>query len=80
MAVAQDLLTRALQMPAEDRADLARELLLSLESDPSDEDHEAAWEQEILQRLKQFDEGKTVAVGWREAQAHIREKLRTRKP
>jgi putative addiction module component (TIGR02574 family) len=80
MAVAQDLLTQALQLPANERADMARQLLLSLEPDTPDEDYESAWEKEILERVKEYDEGKVVAVDWREAHEEIRKKLQARKP
>ena len=75
MTSAQELLTQALQLPVDERTNMARQLMLSLESEPFEEDYEQAWEKEIAQRLKRMDEGKSQLVNWREAHEQIRSKL-----
>lgn len=80
MTAAQELLTQALRLPADERANMARQLLLSLEPDSFEEEYESAWEREILDRVKRFDEGKTTPVDWREAHEEIRMKLRAGNP
>lgn len=80
MIVAQELLTQALQLPLNERANMARQLLLSLEPESVEEDHEAAWAKEIAERVKRLDEGKSKTIDWREAHAQIRAKLRQRQP
>ena len=76
MIAAQQILTQALQLPANERAKMAHELLVSLESEPIEEGYDAAWEQELVARVKQIDEGTAELVDWREAQEEIRKKLR----
>lgn len=76
MIAAQELLSQALQLPAGERARMAHELLLSLESEPIEEGYDAAWEQELVARVKQMDEGKAELLDWREAHEEIREKIR----
>lgn len=73
---AENLLTQALQLPLDQRAKMAHELLLSLESEPMEEGYDAAWEQELVVRVKQIDEGTAELLDWREAQEEIRKKLR----
>ena len=80
MIAAQELLTQALQLPLDERANIARQLLLSLEPESIEEDYEAAWAKEIAERVKRLDEGKSPTFAWREAHAEIRSKLRERKP
>lgn len=76
MIAAQQILTQALQLPADERAKMAHELLLSLESEPIEEGYDAAWEQELVSRVKQIDEGTAELLDWRDAQEEIRKKLR----
>lgn len=73
---AENLLTQALQLPLDQRAKIAHELLPSLESEPMEEGYDAAWEQELVARVKQIDEEKAELLDWREAQEEIRQKLR----
>jgi Putative addiction module component len=77
---AENLLTQALQLPLDQRANMARQLLLSLEPEPFEDDYELAWEKEIIERVKRLDEGKSETHDWREAHAGIRAKLREKKP
>ena len=57
-----DLLKRALELPAEERAALANTLLDSLEtSSPSVEE---AWDQEVARRMEDLKAGRAVTVPW----------------
>jgi putative addiction module component (TIGR02574 family) len=67
MAMADDLLSDALRLPTQERARLARELLLSLEEEQqtAPAEVEAAWAQELQQRTQDILDGK-VTLGSRE--------------
>lgn len=79
MIAAQELLAQALQLPMDERAMMAHELLLSLDSEPVDDGYEEAWEQELANRVKLLHEGKAELLDWREAHAEIRKELREKK-
>ncbi len=76
MAIDSDLLARALEMPVRQRAELARRLLLSLETADFDADVEEAWAEEIEARLAAVDRGDSVPVDWRPAINRIRRSIR----
>jgi putative addiction module component (TIGR02574 family) len=64
----------AMRLPANARAQLAAELLGSLD-DSSDEispgEHEASWDAELAERLRQVDTGEVKPVPWAEARKRI---------
>jgi putative addiction module component (TIGR02574 family) len=64
------LLAEALQLPDEERAALAGELIQSLDHQV-DPDAEAAWSAEIRARLAQVDGGTATTVSWAEARRRI---------
>lgn len=64
------LLAEALQLPDEERAALAGELIQSLDHEV-DPDAEAAWSAEIRARLEQVDAGTATTVSWAEARRRI---------
>lgn len=68
---AQQLLTEALGLPAEDRGQLIVSLIDSLET-ASDSDADAIWSDEIARRLKEIDDGQVEMVEWSEARRLIR--------
>ena len=74
------LLDQVLALPADERARFARQILLSLDDEPADEDHEQAWEAEIVERARRLAAGETQGVDWRPAHQAMREKLRENKP
>lgn len=76
MPIDSDLLLRALEMPVRERAELARRLLLSLETADFDADIEEAWAEEIEARLSAVDRGDSVPVEWQPAMDRIRSSLR----
>jgi len=65
-----EILSEALKLPPEARAAIAGSLLDSLDQ-IVDEGAEAAWEDEVLLRLKQIDEGKVKLGPWAEARRQI---------
>ena len=72
---ADELLKKALSLPAEDRAALAGSLLDSLEEalDPSAEE---AWNEEIARRIADLDSGKAQTVPWEEVRRRTLAKFR----
>ena len=71
----QELLRKALSMPAGDRALVAQKLLLSLEPEV-DEDVDAAWQQEADRRLRELDQGAVQAVTWESVRDRLRKAKR----
>ena len=65
-----EILKKALGLPAEARAAIAGSLLDSLDQTMDDE-AEAAWEDEVVLRLKELDAGKVKLVPWAEARRQI---------
>lgn len=76
---AQDLLREALTLPAEERADVAAELLASLEdrAEPAG-DIEAAWAAEIERRARLVLSGTSPGVPWDDVKRRAEEELRRR--
>ena len=77
---AQELLREAMALPVKERADLAAELLASLD-DAAGEDPaevEAAWAAEIERRARRVMTGETAGIPWedvrRRAEAELRRK------
>ena len=68
-----EVLHEALELSAEDRAELASELLASLDG-PSDPGAPEAWTAEIRRRVDRALEGEAKGTAWPE----LREKLRGR--
>ena len=74
---AQDLLREALTLPIDQRADVAAELLASLD-EPSTMDAEAvqtAWASEIERRARRVMAGESVREPWEQMRAHIARRL-----
>ncbi|MBI1893796.1 MAG: addiction module protein [Candidatus Rokubacteria bacterium] len=66
----KQLLAEALQLPPEERAALAGELIQSLDPEV-DEDAEAAWSVEIRRRIERLDAGLANTVPWADARRRI---------
>jgi putative addiction module component (TIGR02574 family) len=66
----RQLLAEALRLSDKERAALAGELILSLETEV-DADAEAAWSAEIRARLERVDAGIATTVPWSEARRRI---------
>ena len=70
---AQELLKKALALPDRERAEVAGTLIDSLDS-IIDEDADAAWQEEIANRLEDIRSGKVKPIPWSE----VREKAQAR--
>jgi len=66
----QQLLQSALLLPEADLAEIAAELIGSLDGETG-EDVEAAWDEEIKRRIEEIDSGKVKMVPWEEARKMI---------
>jgi putative addiction module component (TIGR02574 family) len=64
---AHQLLQKALALPENERAELAGNLIASL--DPTvDQNADAAWQQEVVRRLHEVQSGKVETTPWEEVQ------------
>ena len=75
MASVDELRRQALNLSAEHRAELAHDLLLSLEP-VCDDDTNEEWAREIERRSEAYQRGEATALDWRESVEQIREALR----
>ena len=77
---AQELLREAMALPVKERADLAAELLASLDDAAAEDpaEVEAAWAAEIERRARRVMTGETAGIPWedvrRRAEADLRRK------
>ena len=71
------LRSAVLRLSPPDRAQLARELVQSLDA-PFDADAAGAWDTEILRRLTEIDDGTAKLVDRDELRRRMRERLATR--
>lgn len=76
MATMDEILSRALQLSQSERAALAHQLLLSLESEEVVDDWQGTWADEIEARLAAIKRGNIVAEDWCVAVARIRDSLK----
>ena len=77
---AQQLLREALTLPADERADVAAELLASLD-EPSTMDAaavEAAWAREIERRARRVMAGESLGEPWEDVRARVARRLADR--
>jgi putative addiction module component (TIGR02574 family) len=74
MKNAQTVLDDALRLDADARADVAAELLASLEG-PSDPDAEAAWATEIARRVAAVDAGTAKLEPWESVRRRIEREI-----
>jgi putative addiction module component (TIGR02574 family) len=79
-ARSQDLLREALALPLEERADVAAELLASLdEPSPADEAAaQAAWAREIERRARRALSGESMGEPWEDVRGRIARNLAKR--
>ncbi len=68
---AEKLLQEALSLPEDARVDLAEALLESVETEQTEEDHEASWSSEAKRRLEELRSGSVKPVPWEEAERLI---------
>jgi putative addiction module component (TIGR02574 family) len=63
----QELLQKALALPDNERAELAGNLISSLDA-TIDPDVDAAWQQEVVHRLHEVRSGQAGTISWEEVQ------------
>ena len=71
---AQKLIREALELPLNERAEVAAELLASIDGEP-DSDAEAAWATEIERRARRAIAGESVGSDWADVRARIEAQL-----
>ena len=71
---AHELLQKALALPDEERAELAGNLIASLDA-TVDQDVDAARQQEVVRRSRDVQAGKVDAIPWEEVQQKGRTRL-----
>ena len=69
-AKARRILSEALTLPEKERADLAAELIESLDT-ARDDNVEAAWAEEIASRVQDLDAGLVKTIPWTEVRRLI---------
>ncbi len=78
MATGKEILPRLLKLPAAERAELASELIRSLD-ESEDSDAEEAWVREINKRVDDVMSGRVKTVPWTKVRKRIEAKLRARR-
>jgi putative addiction module component (TIGR02574 family) len=71
---ARALLAQVLRLPVAERAELAAELIASVDGEP-DPDAEAAWAAEIEHRARRALQGESQGKAWEAVRAGIMEKI-----
>lgn len=67
----QIVLEEALKLTANERAEVAEQLIASLDEAP-DTDVEQAWQEEIQKRLAQIERGEVTTITWEEVKKRLR--------
>ncbi len=67
----QVVLAEALKLPSNERAEVAEQLIASLDEAP-DADVEEAWQEEVQRRLGQIERGEVNTIPWEEVQRRLR--------
>jgi hypothetical protein len=70
-----DILHAALSLSPEQRGEIAHQLILSLDREPSDDDVDRAWASEINRRRQAIREGRTTLRDWDEALTAMRQSI-----
>jgi putative addiction module component (TIGR02574 family) len=78
---AQELLREALTLPIAERADVAAELLASLDSAEADNptEVEAAWASEIERRARRVMAGESAGIPWSDVRQRAEAELHNRR-
>lgn len=67
----QVIVEQALKLSPTERADVAEQLLASLD-EALDSDVEKAWQEEVQRRLEQVERGEVKTIPWEEVQRRLR--------
>jgi putative addiction module component (TIGR02574 family) len=65
------VLEEALKLTANERAEVAEQLIASLD-EVADADVEQAWQEEVQRRLEQIERGEVKTIPWEEVQRRLR--------
>jgi hypothetical protein len=78
MSTIDEVRLSALALSLEQRAELASDLLLSLEPEPttSRADIDVEWTEEIEKRIDSYKRGDVALLDWRESVEQLRQELR----
>lgn len=76
-ATLEKLRSEALRLPEPERAELAHELVKSLDA-PADSDAAEAWEREILRRLGEIEAGTATLIDREELRRRMRARMSRR--
>ncbi len=68
------LLSDALLLPEKERAELASQIIASLDG-PPDPDADSLWAEEITRRIREFEKDPTRAEDWQVVKARLQQKL-----
>jgi putative addiction module component (TIGR02574 family) len=68
------LLNEALQLSGNERAELADQLLRSLDEGEKDEGYDEAWAAEIARRIEEADRGDIPSIPWEELDSRLKTK------
>jgi putative addiction module component (TIGR02574 family) len=71
---ADELLQRALELPENERAELAGNLISSLDT-TVDADVDAAWQAEVARRAREVESGKVKSISWEQVRQQGRSLL-----
>lgn len=74
----KELRDRALELPPDERARLAHDIISSLDG-PSDQDASAAWVSEIERRVQEVRDGSVKLVSWKDVRARILKRLSSKR-
>jgi len=75
MTSSAEILSAAMGLQPTERAEMAHQLLLSLESPQLDENADQAWAMEIRRRLEAIRSGRVVLRDWDDVLADVRQSI-----
>lgn len=78
-SAAKRVLDEALQLPADERAELVARLIDSLEDEPDEDPPEVAWQAEIERRVRELDEGTVETIRWEDVRRELESASRSRR-
>ncbi len=79
MATKEELLSDVLRLPAEERAEVAHKLLLSLEEGAEEPEAQSEWSAELERRAREVLDGSGKTVSWEQVEERISTQLGQRR-
>ncbi|WP_426754775.1 addiction module protein [Myxococcus sp. Y35] len=79
LAAKEDFLSDVLLLPAEERAEVAHKLLLSLEHGAEDPEAQSEWSAELERRAREVLNGSVKTVPWEQVEERISNRLGQRR-